>query len=562
MKSLLLWSLLSGAAFCLQDATPEGLIEQLGNDQAETRDAALKELRRKGEAARAALDQAFNHADPQVRAAVRSLLSQLNDRVAAEKRQQLARKAALLLKPAFDAIEAGGKEVANQDGKRYELKPLEGLGLKGDFFAVWTFNVPSADLDLALRNSLRQGASVVGKAPAEVFPFEDLSLTCWSLPEGGGGVVTMAAGWLFFRRLGCSRWRMHLDPQNGTHGFTDYRVQGLLVHVRKIGDLDYSAPPIATPEPPSWSAEAEKLVLTMNQKIWAAKRGRVQVDGRSPEGAYQASILLSPAKEPHPFYARSFVTYEESKARVQSIWGGGVPFFKAEGIEVPRRPRCIDLNSNARSLLTHLGVYPGIHGGHLSYREREGMMNTLEGQFLPDHFELKGEEKIGARAATVIQYRLAVKGSTAVWRVQLWMDPDRMVPIRRIYTTEQGKTITEEYARFDLDEDVDESPLAASPVQSESERTASLIDFTAALLEVYRTYNNGQYPERLDALAPEKKGTWIQDYLKDYAPLKDAWGRPFQYRMPGTQGRRYDLGSLGADGREGGTGADADLWHD
>ncbi len=562
MRSLLLWSLLSGVALCPQDAPVEDLIEQLGNDRAETRDDALQQLRRKGEAARPALDRSVDHADPQIRAAVRSLLSQLNERVAADKRQQLARKAALLLKPAFDAIEAGGKEVPNQDGKRYELKPLQALGIKGDFSAVWTFNVPSADLDLAIRNSIRQGAAIVGRAPAEVYPFEDLGLTCWALPEGGGGVVAMSPGWLFFRRLGCSRWRMHTDQQNGTNGYTDYRVQGLLIHGRKIGDLDFAAPPVGTAEPRLWSPEAEKLVLTMDQKIWGAKRCRVQVEGRSPEGAYQASVLLSPAKDPHRFYARSVLTYEEPKARVHSIWGGGLPFFKAEGIPFDRRPRCIDLNSNTRSLLTHLGFYVGIRGGHLSYREREGMMNTLEGQLLPDRFELKGEEKIGARTATLIHYRLAVKGSTAVWRVQLWLDQDRMLPIRRTYTQEAGTTITEEYSRFDLDEEMDESPLASTLVQSEPERTASLIDFSAALLEVYRTHNNGQYPDRLDGLVSDPKGNGIQDYLKEHTPLKDAWGRPLQYRRPGTQGRRYDLGSLGADGREGGTGADADLWYD
>jgi hypothetical protein len=562
MKSLLLWSLLCGAAFCPQEATTEDLIERLGSEQVEARDAALRQLRRQGEAVRPALDRAVNHADPQVRAAVRSLLSQLNERVATEKRRDSVRKAALLLKPGFDAVEAGGKEVPNQDGRRYELKPLQGLEFQSDFSAVWTFNVPSADLDLAIRNTMRQGAAVIGKAPADAFSFDDLNMACWSLPEGGGGIVKMGPGWLFFRRLGCSRWRIHTDQQNGTNGYTDYRVQALLVHVRKIGDLDFAAPPIGTPEPPSWSAEAEKLVLAMDQKILAAKRCRVQVEGRGPEGAYQAGVLLSPAKDPHPLYARSFLNYEESKARVQSIWGGGIPVFKAEGIPFDRRPRCIDLNSNARTLLTHLGFYAGIRGGHLSYRERDGMMNTLEGQLLPDHFELKGDEKIGARSATVIHYRLAVKGSTNACQVQLWLDQDRMLPIRRIYTLESGKTITEEYSRFDLDQDMDESPLAASPAQTDSERTASLIDFTSALLEVYRTYNNGRYPERLDAIAPEKKENWVQEYLKTHAPLQDAWGRPFLYRMPGTQGRRYDLGSLGADGREGGTGANRDLWQE
>jgi general secretion pathway protein G len=38
----------------------------------------------------------------------------------------------------------------------------------------------------------------------------------------------------------------------------------------------------------------------------------------------------------------------------------------------------------------------------------------------------------------------------------------------------------------------------------------------------------------------------------------DGWGKPIQYRLlDGT--RSYELKSLGADGREGGTGSDADI---
>lgn len=38
----------------------------------------------------------------------------------------------------------------------------------------------------------------------------------------------------------------------------------------------------------------------------------------------------------------------------------------------------------------------------------------------------------------------------------------------------------------------------------------------------------------------------------------DPWGRPYQYLQPGKRGP-YDIISYGADGREGGTGADADI---
>ena len=44
---------------------------------------------------------------------------------------------------------------------------------------------------------------------------------------------------------------------------------------------------------------------------------------------------------------------------------------------------------------------------------------------------------------------------------------------------------------------------------------------------------------------------------------QDAWGHDFIYVTPGPGGRPYDLNSLGADGKEGGTGTDEDLhWVD
>jgi general secretion pathway protein G len=40
----------------------------------------------------------------------------------------------------------------------------------------------------------------------------------------------------------------------------------------------------------------------------------------------------------------------------------------------------------------------------------------------------------------------------------------------------------------------------------------------------------------------------------------DPWGNAFVYRFPGRNGRPYDVYSLGADGREGGTGDNADIF--
>jgi general secretion pathway protein G len=39
----------------------------------------------------------------------------------------------------------------------------------------------------------------------------------------------------------------------------------------------------------------------------------------------------------------------------------------------------------------------------------------------------------------------------------------------------------------------------------------------------------------------------------------DPWGRPYLYVQPGRGGMPFEIVTYGADGREGGTGADADL---
>jgi general secretion pathway protein G len=41
---------------------------------------------------------------------------------------------------------------------------------------------------------------------------------------------------------------------------------------------------------------------------------------------------------------------------------------------------------------------------------------------------------------------------------------------------------------------------------------------------------------------------------------KDPWGNDFAYRLPGRAGRPFDVYSMGADGREGGDGDNADIY--
>lgn len=48
-------------------------------------------------------------------------------------------------------------------------------------------------------------------------------------------------------------------------------------------------------------------------------------------------------------------------------------------------------------------------------------------------------------------------------------------------------------------------------------------------------------------------------YLEGRRQLQDPWGHAYVYRSPGTAGHDYEIVSLGADGKAGGTGVDRDI---
>lgn len=56
------------------------------------------------------------------------------------------------------------------------------------------------------------------------------------------------------------------------------------------------------------------------------------------------------------------------------------------------------------------------------------------------------------------------------------------------------------------------------------------------------------------ALAPLWKGPYIDGSL----PM-DPWNNPYQFKVPGVNGKAYSVFSLGADGKEGGEGLAADI---
>jgi general secretion pathway protein G len=90
------------------------------------------------------------------------------------------------------------------------------------------------------------------------------------------------------------------------------------------------------------------------------------------------------------------------------------------------------------------------------------------------------------------------------------------------------------------------------------------IERIGGILDIYRI-DVGNYPstqQGLQALVAPPAGVpgWNGPYVKDPGELNDPWNRPYDYRSPSSRaGHDYDIISLGADGKPGGDGEDADL---
>ena len=71
--------------------------------------------------------------------------------------------------------------------------------------------------------------------------------------------------------------------------------------------------------------------------------------------------------------------------------------------------------------------------------------------------------------------------------------------------------------------------------------------------------DTGNTPSSLDELVNEPSGVkgWNGPYIKN-SLLKDPWGQPYQYQVPGDHGD-FDIQSFGADRQRGGEKNNADI---
>ena len=105
--------------------------------------------------------------------------------------------------------------------------------------------------------------------------------------------------------------------------------------------------------------------------------------------------------------------------------------------------------------------------------------------------------------------------------------------------------------------------LFQSAGQAKVDATKVQLQGFASALDLYRLHN-GRFPQNeqgLDALLKKPEvglipPAWNGPYLTSKKLPKDGWGNDFKYS---SDGKSYQIISLGADGAEGGTEDDADL---
>lgn len=98
--------------------------------------------------------------------------------------------------------------------------------------------------------------------------------------------------------------------------------------------------------------------------------------------------------------------------------------------------------------------------------------------------------------------------------------------------------------------------------KSQQQLAQSQIEAFARALGTFRL-EVGRFPSSEEGLAalrsaPPGLVNWNGPYLDKPVP-PDPWGRPYLYRVPGTEGRDFDITSLGKDGAPGGSGDAADI---
>ena len=104
-------------------------------------------------------------------------------------------------------------------------------------------------------------------------------------------------------------------------------------------------------------------------------------------------------------------------------------------------------------------------------------------------------------------------------------------------------------------------PRLVGKVGGARQKTAQAqIEMLATACDTFRL-DMSRFPETLEELIlnPGEEKKWDGPYLRKSEIPLDPWDHPYEYRVPGEEGRDYDIISYGADGTEGGDDENMDV---
>ncbi|MFC3033079.1 type II secretion system major pseudopilin GspG [Pseudoalteromonas fenneropenaei] len=102
------------------------------------------------------------------------------------------------------------------------------------------------------------------------------------------------------------------------------------------------------------------------------------------------------------------------------------------------------------------------------------------------------------------------------------------------------------------------APKLFSKVSSSKTKTAlAQMQMLETAIDTYRL-DMGNVPSNLELLVRSAAAGWDGPYLPKDVPL-DPWGNPYNYIVPGEDGRPFKLFSYGLDGQVGGEGENEDV---
>ncbi len=220
-----------------------------------------------------------------------------------------------------------------------------------------------------------------------------------------------------------------------------------------------------------------------------------------------------------------------------------------------------------------LGLTGGFQVGLTIDLSKEGSSVSLSTVRLGIPREVRIEDSQSNDTHAVVMYTITPEsGAGPTHHCTVWIDRRTGLPSKRTiqYAIKIRKYLrTETYKTWDLAGKLDGAQFKI-PDQSETDetkrvRTRAVIGRLGGAVEAFKKAH-GRYPEQLEYLINRPQyvttDTWPREgYLGGHNDLKDGWGRRLIYRVPGSNGRPFDLGSFGAKWEEGGSGIDEDVWY-